>query len=289
MIDASCALCGSEESRLFHEVGRFREPVRIVKCASCGHVYRSPRPDDADAYYDEAYYRGGGEGAFIYTDEREHEERVRLRARPRLARMERVLGAPGRLLEIGCSFGVFLDEARRRGWSPVGVDVSAYACRHARESLGLDVHHGHVEDLDAPTGSFDAVYLSETIEHLADPAGTLRRAAELLREGGLALVGTGNVESLAARLRGCRWGYYMPGHLQYFSIRTLTRALRGAGFTEVSIHVPDDRGPEAAAEFAGFEGRSRFAAVLGWLVRAGRLGSLAVGAGMVAYARKGRA
>jgi SAM-dependent methyltransferase len=289
MIDVPCALCGSDERRALHDVDRFREPVRIVRCAACGHVYRSPRPagDDADGYYDEDYYRGpGDEGAFRYVDEREHEPAVRLKARSRLARMKRVLGSPGRLLEIGCSFGVFLDEARDRGWTPRGVDVSAYASRYARESLGLEVHHGHVEDMEEPSGSFDAAYLSETVEHLADPLGTLRRAAELLREGGLVVVGTGNVGSLAARLRGGRWGYYMPGHLQYFSIRSLTRALTASGFMDVSVLVPDDRGMRAAAEFAALQGRSRLRASLAWLLRAPRLGPLAVGAGMVAYARR---
>jgi len=289
MTDVPCALCGSEERRVLHDVTGFRESLRIVRCEACGHVYRSPRPaeDEADAYYDETYYAGGdGEGAFAYEDERQHEPVARARARGRLARMERVLPGTGRLLEIGCSFGLFLDEARRRGWDPVGVDVSPYATKHCVEALDLDVRLGRVEDVELEEGSFDAAYLSETIEHLTDPRRTLRRLADLLRQDGLVVVGTGNVGSLAARVRGGRWGYYMPGHLQYFSIASLGRELRASGFSRVRTYVPDDRGPAAAAEIARVGNESPLRARLSWLVRAPRLGSLALGAGMVAYARR---
>ncbi len=289
MSDVPCALCGSEERRVLHEIDRYREPLRIVRCDACGHVYRSPRPaeDEADAYYDETYYAGGdGEGAFAYEDERQHEPVARARARGRLARMESVLGAPGRLLEIGCSFGLLLDEARRRGWDPVGVDGSPYSAKHCVEALELDVRLGRVEDVDLPEATFDAAYLSETIEHLTDPLRTLRRLASLLREDGLVVIGTGNVGSLAARLRGGRWGYFMPGHLQYFSISSLGRALRASGFSGVRTYVPDDRGLAAAADIARVSGASPLRARLSWLARAPRIGNLAAGAGMVAYARR---
>ena len=54
----------------------------------------------------------------------------------------------------------------------------------------------------------------------------------------------------------------------------------------MEILVPDNRGWRAAVAFAASEGRSRSRALLSWLIRAPRIGSLAVGAGMVAYARR---
>ena len=302
MIDVPCALCGSDDRRPLHAVTLFAEPIRIVRCGACGHVFRSPRPDDAalDAYYDERYYGGSTDaGAYVYDDERVHRDVARLRARFRLARMERTLGRPdrpdrsdrsartGRLLAAGCSFGLFLAEARERGWEPIGVDVSPYAAGWAREELGLDVRAGRLADqTDLPEGSFDAAYLSETIEHLTDPVGDLRFLASRLAPGGIAVVGTGNVASVAARVRGARWGYFMPGHLQLFSIASLGRALRAAGLTPLGTYVPDDRGFRAAVALARTESRSALRAVLTRALQAVRIGPLAVGAGMVAYARR---
>ena len=46
--------------------------------------------------------------------------------------------SPGRLLEVGCSFGAFLLAARARGWEVRGVDLSPFAAK-ACEEAGLDV------------------------------------------------------------------------------------------------------------------------------------------------------
>ena len=41
-------------------------------------------------------------------------------------------GEGGRILDVGCSFGFFLDAARKRGWDTVGLDIGEYAARFAR-------------------------------------------------------------------------------------------------------------------------------------------------------------
>jgi len=288
--DVPCALCGSDDRRPLHDVTLWAEPIRIVRCVACGHVFRSPRPDDdaLDAYYDEEYYTGSGdEGAYVYDDERADQKIARRRAAARLQTMERVLGRTGKLLEVGCSFGLFLAEARDRGWDPVGVDVSPYAAGWAKRELDIDVRVGRLADLTAlAEASFDAAYLSETIEHLTDPVGDLRFLASRLAPGGILVVGTGNVASVAARVRGARWGYFMPGHLQLFSIASIERTFRAVGLTPLRTFVPDDRGFGAAVSLARAEGQGALRAVATRAVQTLRIGRLAVGAGMVAYARR---
>ncbi len=287
-IEVPCPLCASEDrDRLF--VSRlYADEVPIVRCRACGLLYQSPRPRDEDlaSMYDENYYTGkdATPGDYTYADERAKEPEVRLKAAARLARIE-TLVKPGRVVEAGCSFGTFLDEARNRGWDPMGVDVSEYAVKHCREVLKIPVHLGAFETAPLDPASARLVHMSEVIEHCPRPRETIAKAASVLEPGGLLVIGTANADSFARRLRGPRWGYYMPGHVVFFSAANLGRLLRGTGFEAIRIFHGDDHGRVFDSALA----RAHASSVPGRMARRLRIPFLgAVGAGMVAYAKRSR-
>lgn len=286
-VEVPCPLCGSEDRERLLVSRLYAEEVPVVRCRPCGMVYQSPRPSDADlpSMYDEKYWTGAGarEGDYTYADERRSEPEVRLKSAARLARMEGMV-RPGRLLEIGCSFGTFLDEARRRGWEPRGVDVSAYAAEYCRRERGIEVHLGPFEEAPIPPGSARAIHMSEVIEHLPRPREAVARCREILEPGGLLVVGTADADSLARRLRGDRWGYYMPGHVVYFGGRTIRRLLREEGFEGIRVFHGDDHGKPLDPALA----RAHASSVPGRILRRLVLPVLGpLGAGMVVYARRG--
>ena len=189
---------------------------------------------DPAAFYDRDYFQSMG-AAKGYADYASLEPGLRRTARARLRRIERLIGAdaaplpPPRLLEIGCGVGVFLDEARRRGWEATGLEVSAYAAGAARRR-GLDVQCAAIEDAALEHGRYDCVSLWDVIEHLRDPCAALARAADALRPGGVLALSTGDVTSLCARLSGPRWHLFnLPEHLFFFSPGSLRRMLAAAG------------------------------------------------------------
>jgi 2-polyprenyl-3-methyl-5-hydroxy-6-metoxy-1,4-benzoquinol methylase len=133
---------------------------------------------------------------------------------------------------------VFLERLRRRGWEVTGVDTSPAAAAAADRAFGIAVHVGELADVALPGGSYDLVRLNHVIEHLRDPAATMRVIARLLAPGGLLYVGTPNVESLAFRWNGRRWpGIEVPRHLWLFSPATLTRAIEQAGLVVRSLET----------------------------------------------------
>jgi SAM-dependent methyltransferase len=283
----SCPLCGGAASREVAVVRRWTEPFRIARCRACSLLFMNPRPTDAQlaAFYDEGFF--SGEGEYAYVDERKVEPQVRVRAAGRLARVERTLAERGvgsrRLVELGCAYGTFLDEARRRGWTVTGCDVSRDAASWAREHRGLDVRTCDLADAGLAPGSADLVTGSEVVEHLADPVRTARAAFDVLAPGGVVLFSTANEASLARLLRGERWGYFLPGHVVLWSARTLTRLLEGAGFRDIRVTAGDERG---LTNFVAFQSAGGPGTVPGWLARRVRLGGFTVGAGMVVEARK---
>jgi 2-polyprenyl-3-methyl-5-hydroxy-6-metoxy-1,4-benzoquinol methylase len=183
-------------------------------------VFQSPVPPPAEIIH--AYEE--------VVDERYEQERIgRLHTFGRdLAELERYV-TPGRVLDVGCHIGLFLEVAEKAGWEAWGVEPSRWAAERAH-AHGLSVKHGALGEVDLPHEYFDAVTLWDVIEHLNDPIGALRECRALLKPGGVMAVCTMDVEALFPRLAGRRWPWYMQMHLIYFSKRTLAAMLDVAGY-----------------------------------------------------------
>ena len=138
------------------------------------------------------------------------------------------------MFEIGASVGLFLDEARGRGWDVAGIEPGRWAADEAR-GRGLDVQAATLEELDAGGRLFDAVALWDVLEHLVDPVDSLRRMAALLRPGGVLALTTVNIGGLGAKFFGPRWPWLMRMHLHYFTRESLAELVRREGFEVLEV------------------------------------------------------
>lgn len=235
----ACNLCGSSRERVRYEsptpwsegtsshfaatTDKFGAYGTVRECLDCGLVYTCPRPapgallsgyeDNEDSDYDS-----------------ERDSRS-MNAHLSLAMIRRHVPG-GRLLEIGCANGFFLNAARM-SYETVGVEPSRAASEYARSKLRLDVPAATMADARFPDASFDVVALIDVIEHVPDPLSTLREAARVTRPGGVLYLVTPDVESLSARVLRGRWWGLRPAHIFYFSPRTLAAMLEKAGFRPV--------------------------------------------------------
>lgn len=208
--------------------------LRMLRCTACGTLWQPVDRDaapDAGRYGDE-YYEAWGSLS---------------QARAvKLATFDGYLGVlekhaqPGRLLDVGCALGFLLEAAQRRGWEPYGVELSAHAARVAGENLGPErIYKGSLEEAPLPAGSFRAITLTDVLEHLPDPVGSLRRCHELLEPGGCVVVVTPRVGSLSQRLMGAEWFQIKEEHLQLLTPGALRVALASAGFRLVRASIPE--------------------------------------------------
>ena len=98
--------------------------------------------------------------------------------------------ADKRVVDIGCGGGILAESMATRGAQVTGVDLSEKALGVARLHLfesGQQVDYRHIsaEDLahECPA-SFDVVTCMEMLEHVPDPASTIRACATLVKPGG---------------------------------------------------------------------------------------------------------
>lgn len=241
----SCVACGGVAARPLYTVNGFD----VVQC-SCG-LARTAVPADFDpaSIYTEAYFQGGHHDG--YADYAGSRDALR-------AEFRRTLDAlpvrAGKLIEVGCAYGFFLDEAATR-FDVCGVEV-ADAARNACEERGHAVSRELDDDL-LSLGPFDAAAMLDVIEHLPAPGDVLDKLHGAMRPGAALVITTGDFGSPLARLMGKRWRLMTPPqHLWFFSVRTLGALLERHGFTLERVehpwkHVPLELIAYQAARYLG--------------------------------------
>ena len=216
----------------------------IYQCAKCGLGFTYPQPEALEEQYDSSYFD-------LYR--RRHAFRVK-RGDKRLRRIE-LLKAPGRLLDVGCSLGYFVEAANARGWQACGVEISPYAAEEAR-ALGLEVKTGALEQAGYPDGSFDCVTMWDVLEHVPDPTKHMLEIRRILAPGGMVVVGTPNLAHIAFRRKRKHWRHLKPReHIFYFNQSSMMRLFEKTGFDVIRPPIvggrsfPGSKGALAGATF----------------------------------------
>ena len=192
----------------------------LYSCGDCGTVHQPGLPRGEELT---ELYRGMTDEAYLSEEAGRRATATRL-----LDLIQRHVSA-GSLLDVGCGHGLLLDEARRRGFTVTGLELSQAAASYAREVLELDVREQRVEELRPPAGGYQVVVLADVIEHLDDPLAALDACAGLLAPGGALCVVTPDAGSRTARLAGPRWWAYIPAHTFLFTRGTLRELLEARG------------------------------------------------------------
>lgn len=223
-----CPICASSEVGLYCQ----RDSAEYHLCSSCGVIYQSPLPSQASmiGYVEEEYQSG------------QYRDYVSSRAM-KLQHFEarlRQLGdgvRPGRLLDVGCSCGYFLEVAAAAGFDVHGVEFSRSAIRAAAPSIQSRIVEGTLEQA-ATLGPFDVISAFDLLEHVHDPHGFLRQCRALLAGGGTLVVSTPDTDHFLRPLMRARWPMLQPmQHLHLFSRRAMHQILEASGFRDIRVET----------------------------------------------------
>jgi len=218
----------------------------ILQCAQCGLGRAECGDFDINAYYTEDYFSGARQDG--YADYRGSEPVLR-REFARTVQFIRGFRGSGCLLEIGCAYGFFLQEAARF-YDVAGIEIADAAVAFCRAG-GLPVVKGVAEESTlAQFGRFDVIVLLDVIEHLPDPQNTLALCRQHLNPGGIIVITTGDFASLYARLARQRWRLMTPPqHLWFFTADSIGRLSRALGLELEACDHPWKVVPLALIEF----------------------------------------
>ncbi len=234
----ACVLCNSYGTCLYDHLTDMTfesdKEWSLYRCSNrdCRLIWLDPMPAPKDTM--QAYEEG------YYTHDLEMESLLsRVMVWIKVGKLGKLLGyepyligfPKGRLLDVGCGNGRYLNEMRRLGWQVEGLDPDPLSVSLARDKYNLNVHETTLENSVLHDESYDVITLNHVIEHLHDPAACLSKCIKLLRPGGHLIIRTPNADSLGHRVFGESWfPLEVPRHFYIFSSQSLRSLAEKVGF-----------------------------------------------------------
>jgi SAM-dependent methyltransferase len=228
----TCDLCGKPELEFAYQPEDTQRALSAHICTHCGLVQSLPRQDSAPRA-EVSISSGADWGNLRYG------KGFRIEAHKALFA---ALGLPvrPRILDVGANRGAFI-EAALATWPDAQITavepdervIAAYAARPQVQLINK-----RIEACDFTTDSFDLIYSSHTLEHLASPRATLQQHFAALSDRGQLLLEVPDIAILGSPDIVEEW--FIDKHLAHFSGATLASLLSVTGFDIV-------RGPIATA------------------------------------------
>ena len=231
-----CPVCGARLVSAWRNKPAGGITYQIWQCRECRSAFMNPRP--TRDWLKEIYHRSGHGLAAPVSTESVLAREVRFPNSTldaaRLIRVSSRLLRPSdkpRALDIGSGYGFYTAAARRAGYDVTALNPGAWENDVFEGINGFRPLNCFFEEANLRPGSFDLVILSQVLEHVEEPQAFLRRIREILKSSGVVAIAVPNVNSLFARALGVKDNacFWVPEHLNYFSVRGLSLALKRGG------------------------------------------------------------
>jgi len=227
--EPDCIFCGKPLGVPFlKDIHKHGMAINVSECPECqiSMVHPFPSDEEIDNLYSTGNYRTDEGTRFNFLIE----YLIYLGSVVKRKRIEKFTPA-GKILDVGCGRGSFLEIMRRGGWDAVGSELNKETASYAEQVYDLKVHTGDLIDQNLAPESFDAVNICGVLEHVKNPDAILSKVHRLLKSEGLLVVLVPDIRSFEFQLGRENWFHLdLPFHLFHFTEKGLGRLLRKKGF-----------------------------------------------------------
>ena len=229
-----------------------------LKCKECDHVFVKNSPITSDNISDfytmddfkgqrklqnETWYSDYYSDCFANYEDNLNSSFVLKQFQEKADYFDLEFPQGGRLLDVGCATGVFLNMMRKRGWNVEGVEISDELASYALKNFSLAVHVKDLTKEKINSEPFQVITLFDVIEHIPDPNLMIAACRDLLVEDGVLLLRTPTEEGLLRDIAKVIYRmspiktefpmlwFYSFEHIHSFSLSTLAAILKKHGFS----------------------------------------------------------
>jgi 2-polyprenyl-3-methyl-5-hydroxy-6-metoxy-1,4-benzoquinol methylase len=226
-MSAVCTLCeGKSHKKAFTKHG-----YEHFQCANCSSIYVFPRPSDAEliAFYQLEQTEHLSDSC--WQDSHKHAWPL---WKQTLEIAYKKVGF-GKLLDIGCGTGEFIQFAQKLGWLDTeGIEIVPEIATIAHTKTGSTIHGQVLGSAKLDYEAYSVITLWDVIEHLSDIKGNLKEIYKLLKPGGILILGTVNRNGFSIRsLKQNAMTFGPPEHLTFFTQKGTSLALNAQGMKVV--------------------------------------------------------
>lgn len=143
--------------------------------------------------------------------------------------IKKFVGKKGRVLDIGCTNGIFLDLFKNDGWETWGVEPSDNS--QFAQQKGHRIINNYFELANLANSYFDLVIMNHTLEHVKDANIVVNKIYKILKKNGLLFIDVPNAGGLGSKLLGKYWPYRLPNeHVYQFTRKSLSILIKKNNF-----------------------------------------------------------
>src|SRR3989344_6238756 len=219
-----CLLCGKKVNTIIaREVRDGKADVFYCEKCDLGMLKSVVANDELKKYYEKKYRKttsqklGSGmdpNGLFLMAEPFQGN---------RISFLKKYLGKNKKLLDVGCSAGMFLWHARKYVKEVIGIDYDSRSAKFAARKCGCRTYAVDIEQTDLKEKYFDIICTFQTLEHVSDPVDFIARYKRYLKPGGVMAIEVPNLNDPLRYLYDVPFYqkfYFHRSHLWYFTAKS---------------------------------------------------------------------
>lgn len=221
-----------------------KEGFDVIECETCDYSHIIPIPSfyELKEFYKKRYYEQ--ERKKNYFDEQKSIlywwDSI---FKERCESFEKILNKKGKVVDIGCGPGFFLQKAQSMGWKTIGIEPSEKASNYAQRNFSIDIINCDLQEVDATSDKFkdvDVVYAHGVLEHMRNPRLFFEFSNRVLNKEGLIFFSVANdynpFQKILKKYKDFpSWWLVPPEHINYFNVESAKHIAEQFGFEIVSL------------------------------------------------------
>ena len=188
----------------------------LYKCKKCGLVFSE-------------YINSSFEEAYTNVEDKKYIQQIPFKKKYFdlfFSKIKSFLNEKHKVLEIGSYYGVLGNIIKPHVKNYTGLELSKHAAEYSKKKFKLNITNESLDKFLKRNILFDAIIMSDVIEHLDNPFNTLNLIEKNLEPNGLLIFTTFNIDAIIPKIMRGKYYWIMPMHKFYFSNSTLRYFLK---------------------------------------------------------------